>query len=205
MPLKINDKIVGDVAVLRDITNQKRSMLALKESEEKFSKAFIASPNPVCIVTVKEGTFLEVNESFLRFSGYSREEVIGHTPAELNLWVNEEEDKRMAKSLKETGRIDNEEIKSRMKSGEIRTGLFSAEAIEIGGRKCMTLVITDITEQKKAEEALANEAVRRRILIEQSSDGIVILDQDGNVYEANQRFADMLGYSMDEMHKASCL
>jgi PAS domain S-box-containing protein len=201
VPLKINDKIAGDVAILRDITNQKRSMLALKESEEKFSKAFSSSPNSVCIVTVKEGTFLEVNESFLHFSGYSREEVIGHTPAELNLWVNDDDIKTMTKSLKETGRVDNAEIKSRMKSGEIRTGLFSAEEIEIGGRKCITLVITDVTEQKKAEEALANEAVRRRILIEQSSDGIVILDQDGKVCEANQRFADMLGYSMDEMQQ----
>jgi PAS domain S-box-containing protein len=201
VPLTINDKIAGDLAVLRDITNQKRSMLALKESEEKFSKAFSSNPNSFCLVTVKEGTFLEVNDSFLSFSGYSREEVIGHTPDELNFWISEEEKGKMARSLKETGRVDNQEIQSRMKSGEIRTGLFSAETIEIGGRKCMTLVITDITEQKKVEEALANEEVRRRILIEQSSDGIVILDQNGKLYEANQRFANMLGYTLEEVRQ----
>ncbi len=201
VPLKINDKIVGDLSVLRDITNLKRSMLALKESEEKFSKAFSSNPNSFCLVTVKDGTFLEVNEGFLRFTGYSREEVIGHTPVELNLWVSKDEEQKMAKSLKETGRVDNQEIQSRTKSGKIRTGLFSAETIDIGGKRCMTLVVTDITEQKKAEEALANEAVRRRILIEQSSDGIVILDQNGKVYEANQRFADMLGYTLDEVYQ----
>jgi len=58
---------------------------------------------------------------------------------------------------------------------------------------------TDITERKKAEEALTNEATRRRILIEQSRDGIVVLDQEGNVYEANQRFTEMLGYSHEEI------
>ena len=58
---------------------------------------------------------------------------------------------------------------------------------------------TRLQEQKKVEEALATEATRRRILIEQSSDGIVVLDQNGNVYEANQRFADMLGYSLEEV------
>jgi len=59
----------------------------------------------------------------------------------------------------------------------------------------------DITERKKAEEALTNEAIRRRVLIDQSRDGIVVLDQDGKVYEANQRYAEMLGYSAEEVRQ----
>ena len=58
---------------------------------------------------------------------------------------------------------------------------------------------SDITERKLAEEALAEEAIRRRILFEQSRDGIVVLDQNGKVYEANQRYAEMLGYSAEEI------
>jgi PAS domain S-box-containing protein len=200
VPLKVNDKISGDVSILRDITNQKRSMLALKESEEKFSKAFIASPNPVCIVTVKEGTFLEVNESYLRFSGYSREEVIGHTPVELNLWVREEDTKKMAKSLQETGKLDNYEIKSRMKSGEIRTGLFSAEEIEIGGKKCITLVITDITEQIKVTEALEESEEKFSRAFNGSPSMMVIVNINENKYtEVNDSFANCLGYTREEI------
>ena len=52
---------------------------------------------------------------------------------------------------------------------------------------------------KQAEETLKEEAIRRRMLVEQSRDGIVVLDQNGKVYEANQRYAEMLGYSMEEV------
>ncbi|WP_321419943.1 PAS domain S-box protein [uncultured Methanomethylovorans sp.] len=65
----------------------------------------------------------------------------------------------------------------------------------------LTLVLMDITEHKKAEIKIAEEAARRRILIEQSLDGIVVIDQDGKVYEANQRFAEMLGYSSEEIQE----
>ncbi len=200
VPLKINDKTVGDLSILRDITDQKCSILALKESEEKFSKAFSSSPNPVCIFTIKEGVFTEVNESFLRFSGYSKEEVIGHTPAELNLWVNEDEMKRMAKSLKKTGKLDNEEIQSRMKSGEIRTGLFSADTTDIGGTKCMILGITDITEQVKIKDALqeSEEKFSKAFQASPSSISISRLN-DGKFIEVNDTFLRNKGYTREEV------
>jgi len=60
---------------------------------------------------------------------------------------------------------------------------------------------TDITVRRRAEEALAEETIRRRVLVEQSRDGIVVLDQTGKVYEANQRYAEMLGYSAEEVRQ----
>jgi len=71
---------------------------------------------------------------------------------------------------------------------------------DAGGRPTSQVVLlTDITERKKLEKALWDEALRRRILVEQSRDGIVILDQDGKVYESNKQFAAMLGYSLEEV------
>jgi two-component system NtrC family sensor kinase len=183
-----------------DITERKKMEVALKESEEKFSKAFSSSPNPVCIVTTKEGTFLDVNESFLHFSGYTREEVIGHTPVELNLWVNEDDKKKIDKGLRETGKINCLEIKSRAKSGEIRTGLFSAEEIEIGGIKCITLVITDITERKKAQVAL-RESEEKFFKAFQASPSSISISRmsDGKFIEVNDTFLRNKGYTREEV------
>jgi PAS domain S-box-containing protein len=73
--------------------------------------------------------------------------------------------------------------------------------IEHNGNKYYLNITHDITERKQAEATLADEMIRRRILFEKSNDGIVILDQNGNVFEANQRFADMLGYSLEEVQQ----
>jgi PAS domain S-box-containing protein len=182
-----------------DITERKRMEAALSESEEKFSKAFNSSPNAVCIVSTEETKFIEINESFLRFTGYTREEVIGHTPLELGLWVNEEDLKRIDKKLRETHRLDNEEVKSRIKTGEIHTGLFSAETIDIGGKKCMLLVITDITEQIHTQEALKESKEKYQELISTSFDGIISLDAHMKITIWNQGAERIFGYTEKEM------
>jgi len=183
-----------------DITERKKMELALKESEEKFSKAFSASPNPVCIVSAKERTFIDVNDSFTNFCGYNREEIIGHTPEELDLWVNKDDSLKIGKSLRRTGRLDRLEIKSKMKSGEIKTGLFSAEEIEIGGVSCITLVITDVTESKKAQTALLESEEKFSKAFQASPSSISISRlSDGTFIEVNDSFLRDKGYTRDEV------
>jgi PAS domain S-box-containing protein len=182
-----------------DITSIEDMEQALQVSEDKFTRAFSSSPAAMCIFSADDSKFTEVNDSFTRFTGYTREEVIGRTAADLNIFVLQEEKDEMSKSLEETGTMVNVRIQSRMKSGEIRTGLFSAQSFYISDKKHMILTINDITDQVKAQEAIANEATLRHILIHGSKDGIVILDSNGKVYESNRRFAEMLGYSAVEM------
>ncbi len=186
---------------IRDITERKRAEDALRKSEEKFYKAFYSSPNAMALTTSKEGRFLEVNDGFLRLNGFSREEVIGRTSKELGIWVNPKDRVRIVRIMREKGRVADEEYKSRTKSGEIHTMLFSAEPIEIAGESCMISSATDITERKLADEKLRDEATRHHILIDESSDGIVVLDEKGKVYEANKRFAEMLGYTPEEVRE----
>jgi PAS domain S-box-containing protein len=189
--------------IFRDMTKRIKMEQALRESEEKFSVAFRASPQMMTISNRKTGKYIDVNDSYVNTTGYSREEFIGHSGDEKDMWVYPEELKRMARLMQEQEKIRNEEFSLRMKSGEIRNWLCSADTINIGGESCSIAVATDITERKRIEKALVDEATRRRILIEQSSDGIVIIDINGKVYEANRRFAEMLGYSFEEVLQLS--
>jgi PAS domain S-box-containing protein len=137
-----------------NISRRKRIEEALRESEEKFAKAFHASTHAICITSLKDNRFLDVNESFTRFTGYTREEIIGLSASDLHLWVKQEELKKWMDSIRKEGKAYNQEFSSRMKSGEVRIGLASAEVINIGGEPCRIVVITDITDRKRAEEKL---------------------------------------------------
>ena len=186
------------IVVITDITEQVNMEEALRESEEKFSKTFKASPEIIAIIALKDGRYVDVNDSFTYYTGYARKELIGHTTRDIDIWANKEDRDERLRILIEQGRVSNKEYDFRTKSGEIRTWLYSAEPLTIGGELCLMSASIDITERKRMQETIANEAIRRRILIEQSSDGIVIVDQTGKVYDVNWRFAEMLGYTMEE-------
>jgi len=145
-------EITHYVSILRDITERKQAEEMLHSSEERFSKAFHASPNIMAISTLKDGRYLDVNKSFCHITGYSREEVIGRTSTEVSIFVNAEDRGRLAQKLKEQGWLRNEEADIQVVSGAVRIGLFSAELIEIAGEQCLLSVMDDITERKQAEE-----------------------------------------------------
>jgi PAS domain S-box-containing protein len=135
----------------RDITERRLAEEALRQSEERFSKAFQASPLALTITSLKTSRLLEVNETFCRMSGYTREEAVGHTTPELGLWVRDSDREEEVAMVSERGRVRNLEYRFRLKDGTERIGLLSAERIEIGGEPCALTVIQDITEQKRAE------------------------------------------------------
>ncbi len=184
----------------QEIAERKRAEEALRESEEKFSVAFRSSPNSIAITTIKDGIFLEINDSFTRDNGYTREEVIGRSSEELNLWVNPKERERITKILRDKGRVVNQEYSSRLKSGEIHTMLFSAEPINIAGEACILAVTTDITERKKTEEALKESEEKFSKAFHASPDAISISTlSDGTFLEVNESYTRILGYTREEL------
>jgi PAS domain S-box-containing protein len=181
-------------------TVQKTTNQVFKQWEETFYKTFNANPNAICLVNIIDSRFVEINESFLRFTGYTREELIGHTHYELNLWVNPEDFTKMDKSLQETGRVANVEIKSRMKSGGIRTGLFSAQTIQLGNKNYMILVITDITELRNMEQALKDSENKLAIAFRASPIALIIATMgDGKFIEVNDNVTRLTGYTREEI------
>jgi PAS domain S-box-containing protein len=166
---------------------------AMLATEERFSKAFNGSPAPMSIV--KDGRFIEVNETFLRISGYSRPEVIGRGADELGIFDNTGDLDTMVKKLATSGTINDWEIDLRTKNGQVRTHLISADPIEIGGERCVLLVGTDISERKRAEEALKKSEARFREFFEDSLTGDYISTPQGKLSACNPAFARMFGFN----------
>jgi two-component system NtrC family sensor kinase len=183
------------LCVATDITERKKAREALAESEEKFSKAFHASPGSMSISRLRDGKFIEVNESFLRDKGYTRREIIGRSSFDFAIWADPADGKRIMKILEEGGKVHNEVMRYRTRSGYIRTGLVSAEIINIGNEPCMIVLTNDITQQKQAEEQL-------RLLssvTQQVSDAIIITDPAFKITYMNRAAQDLFGYSIEEV------
>lgn len=147
--------VVGILGTFADITERKQAQKALRASEEKFFKAFRSSPDAIIISTLADGRFIEVNDRCLQLTGYSREELIGHTSVELCFWVNVQERRKLQQLLQQQGAVCDLESNFRIKSGQLRTGLLSGEIIDLRGQPCLLTVIRDITERKQAESELA--------------------------------------------------
>ncbi len=146
-------------STIQDITDRKQAEIALRASEERFSKTFSASPIGISIMTLVDELFLDVNDSFLRQIGWEREQVLNHTPEQLNLWVDSQQHLQLKKQLKSQNQIGNIELKIRQKSGIIRSWLVSIELIDLGGVPCLLMMANDITERQQAEELkMAKEA-----------------------------------------------
>jgi len=147
-------KVVQIIHVTRDITERKQMENALHASEEKFEKAFRSSPQALTITGLNNGLLIEVNNSFTKTLGYSRQEAIGHTTLELGIWITPEDRIRFISTLKENGFVHNEELNLRTKNGGVASMLVSAELIEVAGKACMLSTFYDITQRKRAEEEL---------------------------------------------------
>jgi len=190
-------------ALKNELEERMRAEVALKHSEQKFSKAFRSSPDSVTLSAMDSGLLVEVNNGFQKVFGYGREEAIGHTTVELGLYQDPEDRKRMVQILREQGSVYNLELIGRRKNGSKLTALVSVEQIEIGGKLHLITITRDITERKHVEEALRESEALYRALFEQSHDAVFILDLNARHIAANQRAANMLGYSVDEIQGLS--
>jgi PAS domain S-box-containing protein len=137
-----------------DITKRKQAEAQARQSEERFSKAFRASPIGISISRLSDGVFTDVNDGFLRIFGYAREEILGHTALELKMYGDASERTELVQLLHENGEIRNFEKTTRTKSGEAIQVLFSTEMIALDGEMYALATVLDITERKRAEEEI---------------------------------------------------
>ncbi len=137
-----------------DITERRRAEAALRESEERFAKAFHLSPAPMGISEIESSRFIDVNVKFERMLDYGREELIGHTAKELGVWVDPGARERMIAQLRRDGFFPETPMRFRTRTGDIREALYAAETLRLGEKKVLLSLIFDVTERKRAEEEL---------------------------------------------------
>ncbi|GAB4444663.1 MAG: hypothetical protein OHK0041_01210 [Anaerolineales bacterium] len=148
-----NGKSLYFITTIVDITDQKKVQEELRLSQERFSNAFYTSPAGITITRIADGTFVDANEAFCRMFEFSREEVIGHTSTELNMWSPEERRKLIDEQIR-SGGLHNFELQARSKSGKVVYILFSSRPMELEGEPYHITTMIDITDRKRAEEEL---------------------------------------------------
>ncbi len=194
------------ISVVRDISVRLAAERALRESEEKFSQAFRASPDAISITEADSGRFVDVNEGYERLMGYSRSEVRGRTSLEIGIWTDPAERAPMMERLRQDGALRDYRIDGRNRAGERLILLFSSDRIELGGKPHYVSVAHDITERAQAEQALRASEERARLLIEHAPDAVVVFDLGSQRFVAANPAAEALfGLPQAELLKRSPL
>ncbi len=142
------------VGIARDISEIKETERKLQQSEETFRKLFDVNLDRMTIVDLNTGKFVDVNQEYVRATGYSREEVVGKRSRDYNAYVNPDDNARLVKELRERGEIRNMEIDFRRKDGAIVPCLLSATLFDLRGHICCLTVTRDISTLKETEREL---------------------------------------------------
>ena len=143
------------ISVVRDISQRRQAEDALRLSEEKFAKIFESNPTAICLTRLADSRIVDANPAFSELSGYSRPEFFGRTILELKMWPSIEDRDRFIEDLRRDGSLRHRHQAIRIKSGELREFLASAETLTIEGEALMLSTWLDITERRRAEEELA--------------------------------------------------
>ena len=184
----------------REILERQKVVKALKLSEERFSKAFLSSPYAISISHLESGRYIDVNDSFLKLVGYSKNEVVGRSSLELDLWIDKKERKNVTEELNTKGSIKNIETNFKNRMGQIQTWKSSLEIIELNGEKCILSLIENVTEQKNAIREL-KESEERFFKAFTLSPYIVSISnfENGNYLEVNDNFVKFSGLKREDI------
>ncbi|AZE96983.1 Sensory box/GGDEF family protein [Pseudomonas orientalis] len=188
----------GPEPVLRglmiDISDAKRTEEALLLSEQKFAKAFHASPDGLLLSRQSDGLLIEVNEGFSHLTGYTSATSLDQSALELGIWADLNERKHMLQLLQRDGFVRDFICHIRHVDGRIRLCELSSRPLPIGEEDCMLTIARDITERQQMQEKLQQAAT----VFESTAEGVLITDTRQNISAVNRAFSEITGYSEAE-------
>lgn len=188
------DSTKAVVVVVRDITQLKQAQQQLQLSEEKFAKSFHSSPDGMVITRQIDGLLVEVNEGFIRLTGYDNELMTDESTLTLGIWANLYEREQLLEQLSRDGFVRDFRSHIRHKNGQIRLCEISSRPLLIAGEDCMLTIARDITERYQMQEKLQLAAT----VFESTAEGVLITDTRQRITAVNRAFSEITGYSEQE-------
>ncbi len=148
---KTKAQLIAELSYLRSLIAAKDFEKPLRKEEDRFETAFLKNSTPMAITNIEDGRYIDVNEAFVKIMGIKREEIIGNTSTGLG-YITAEQRTIFLNEYRSKGCVENLELLSKTKGGELKYGLFNSSSIKIGGKDYLLTVVTDITKRKKAEK-----------------------------------------------------
>jgi PAS domain S-box-containing protein len=178
-----------------------KSEFSIRELEDRFTTAFRMSPVSVTISSMIDNKFIDVNDAFLKDMEYTRDEIIGRTARELDIWADENERLWIINEISEKGRVFGKIISYKTKKGDIIYGLSSMSVVTVNGEPCNLSTVVNITENRKAEEKLRESEELFRNLFENMLNGFAyckMINEEGHppdfIYlKVNDSFSELTG------------
>ena len=189
--------------ILQDITGRKENERAVKRSEEKFSRVFHTTPDSITITKLAHGTYMDVNDGFTEMTGYSAEDVIGKKSSDIGIWYDPMDRVKLLNVLKSTGEVAGFDVRFRTKKNSVVHALLSARVLILDGEECLLLIARNVTERRRAEEALRESEERFRSVFEHAAVGICYASLDGRLLRVNDALCRITGYDNSELTKMS--
>jgi hypothetical protein len=207
-PIEINATLLPSatgvriVGLCRDITERKRAEQSLREAEEQFRSLFAATPLPTFLWDLETLQYLEVNDAAVLHSGYSRDELLRMRVTDL---LPPEAAPRILSQMQviRTQSRDRNQGRHRLKDGRVVDVEVDAHALPFRGRRAVLVVIQDITERKRTQQALQESEERYRDLAENAAELIQSVSAQGQFLYVNRAWRQTLGYSEGEIARLS--
>jgi len=178
---------------------RKQAQQAVLESEQRFRSVFDQSPIIIALLSYPEGRVQEINAAGLEAFGYAKDEVLGRTTGELNVWVDPGERKRFVDLLQARGAARNFETLLRRRDGSTFAVLYSGSLVDVAGRTYSLNLLQDITQRKVAEAALLESKEQFKSAFASSAIGMALISLDGNWLKVNSCLCGIVGYSEDAL------